>query len=245
MDIRGLIIKCSVVVVFLSLIVLSGIWAWTEPTTNPPAGNIDVPVHSGTSSQFKWGNLYLNYGGSWPYGLVVLGKTMVGGDIEPADTGINLGTATTPWDNIYANTIYFDKGWFNTLDPTYKINDKKYSTYVTDMVGLKAEAVGEGQLQNGKLVIDLANQSEESDLWLFWNIVKHDSIIPFVSPQSDAIIFGYIKDTNFIIESREKDSSAAFSYRLIGERVDNTAVNNICTDQNIKTYVDVDAIKNK
>jgi len=246
MEIKSLVIKCSAAVTFLSLVVLGAVWAFTPPTSNPPLGNVDVPIHSGTSSQYKYGNLALNYGGSWEYGLVVRGKTDLRGDIEiegsiiPKDNTYDLGASGQEWNN-----LHFNKGFFTTLDPIYKINNKKYATYVSDTIGLKAEVIGQAQLDGRKLVIDLSQQPEGSDLWLFNKIVKKNTIIPFVSPQADASLFGYMDGRKFIIEASEEwghSKNAKFSYRLAGERIDNTATSNLCSDQSIQPNVDIDAI---
>jgi hypothetical protein len=232
MEMKNFVFKCFLVVAFLSLIVLSGISAWTEPTSIPPSGNIYPPVNTGTSTQYKTGSLGLGDG---------TGNALVAaGNIWPSsNNAYDLGTSTFIWKN-----IYFNKGYFTTLDPIYKINDKKYATYVSDMVGLKAEVIGEKEFKGNSLIIDLENQKEGSDLWLFYSIVKKDNIIPFVSSQSPVSLYGYIEGSKFIIKTiGENINNVKFSYRLVGERIDNVAKDNLADDQNISMYTDIDKIK--
>jgi hypothetical protein len=136
-----------------------------------------------------------------------------------------------------------DKISANIIDPVYKIDGEKYVTYVPDMIGLKAEIVGEGQTKDGKLIIDLAEQKEGSDLWLFWNIVKHDSIIPFVSPQSAADLYAYMDGSKLVVEVREGDKNAKFSYRLVGTRLDYEDSDNLLKDETVSNYIDIDSLR--
>ena len=131
----------------------------------------------------------------------------------------------------------------NTVDPVYKINDKRYVTYMPDMIGLKTEVVGEAQTENGVLVIDLAKQPEGSDLWLFYNIVKEETIIPFVSSQSNAQLYAHIEGSKFIIIVRGGDPNAKFSYRLIGTRKDYKQKDNLLKDPEVSTFIDIDSLK--
>lgn len=258
MEIKNTVIKLSVLVMFFSLIVLSGIFAWTEPTTNPPDGNLDLPVNTGNNNQVKTGAL--GVGGLIVYDDFMTG-TLVGnqfatgtlitaaGEIEtegifPASDTSVIGSSGASWAEIYATDIYFDKGTFNTLDPVYQIDGTKYVTYVTDTVGLKAEAVGELEFSGNSFTVNLSKQEKGSDLWLFNSIVKKNTIVPFVSSQSPVGLYGYIEGDSFIIKTiGDYSGTVKLSYRLIGERIDNTATNNLSDNQNISTYINVDEIK--
>jgi hypothetical protein len=44
--------------------------AWVEPTADPPAGNVDAAINTGSAGQYKVGGLTLNTGGA-PTGLIV------------------------------------------------------------------------------------------------------------------------------------------------------------------------------
>ncbi|MDD5221242.1 MAG: hypothetical protein PHV47_01400 [Candidatus Pacebacteria bacterium] len=269
MEIKNILIKSSVLVVFFSLIVLSGIFAWTDAPSTPPELNTDPPINVGDATQYKLGTF--GAGNGTGYGLVSLaafavvdpatlmpytnidlvgnieteGTITVAGDILPeSDVTSDLGTWDNQWANMYAETIYFNKGNFNILDPTYQIEGTKYATYVSDMTGLKAETVGELEFTENEIVINLSKQEKGSDLWLFYNIVKKDTIIPFVSSQSPVGLYGYIDGENFIIKTiSEYSGNVKLSYRLIGERIDNTATNNLSDNQNISTFINVDEIK--
>jgi hypothetical protein len=132
----------------------------------------------------------------------------------------------------------------NTIDPVYKINDKKYATYVSDMPGQKVEVVGQAKLKGDKLEIDLAKQPKGSDLWLFWQIVKPETIIPFVSPQSDALLYAYIDGSKLVVKLRAGQKNAKFSYRLIGTRLDHAGDrDNLYEDQSVKSYIDIDELR--
>ncbi len=258
MEIKSIIVKVSVVVVFFSLIVLSGIFAWTDaPSSGPPNDNVEAPINVGTDTQIKSGNLGVGDGAG--VGLAVAGdiittldgetigtiitgngNIITAGDIVPeSNKSSDLGSDSQWWSK-----IYFDKGYFNILDPIYQIKGKKYATYVSDMTGLKAETVGEFEFYGNSLTVNLSKVEEESDLWLFYNIVKKDTIIPFVSSQSPVGLYGYIEGENFVIKTiGEYSGNVKLSYRLIGERIDNTITENLSDDQNISTFINVDEIK--
>jgi len=147
------------------------------------------------------------------------------------NNGTNVGIGTTnPTQELtvvgdiqLSGDLYMNDGKIhnvNEIDPIFNINGKKYSTYMPDMIGQKIEVVGEARLEGDKLIIDFEKQEEGSDLWLFWQGVYRESVIPFVSPQADAEIYSYIEGSKFIIKLREGERSAPFSYRLIGTRID-------------------------
>ncbi|MCD5396208.1 MAG: hypothetical protein LR000_00835, partial [Candidatus Pacebacteria bacterium] len=143
---------------------------------------------------------------------------------------------------ISGGILEVDKITVNTVDPVYKINNKKYVTYLLDMIGLKAEVVGEGEAKDGKFEVDLAREPEGSDLWLFYNIVKEDTIIPFVSSQSDADLYAYMEGSKFIVKIREGNKNAKFSYRLIGTRKDYKDTDHLLKDSDVTNYIDIDAL---
>jgi len=86
----------SIITVVLAVLVTAGvIWAWTEPTTAPPGGNVPAPINTGASSQFKSGRLGAYTSGIDPsYGFTVGGQGIkVTGDsyFEGALMGIKPG----------------------------------------------------------------------------------------------------------------------------------------------------------
>ncbi|MBU4298706.1 fibronectin type III domain-containing protein [Patescibacteria group bacterium] len=68
-------------IVIATLLVVAIIYAWTEPTSAPPAGNVSAPINAGPIGQSKQGNLMLNTDGTLangllvPYGNVGIGTT--------------------------------------------------------------------------------------------------------------------------------------------------------------------------
>jgi len=52
---------------------------WTEPTENPPGGNVGAPLNTGPNTQEKQGGLILNRGGISSTGLEVFGNIRLGG----------------------------------------------------------------------------------------------------------------------------------------------------------------------
>lgn len=130
------------------------------------------------------------------------------------------------------------------IDPVFNILEKKYTSYVPDMIGQKIEVIGQDQLIGDKIEIDLSKESEGSDLWLFWQTVDQDSVIPFISAQSNAILFSYLNGSNFVIELREGEENAKFSYRLIGVRLDHADdLNNLYDDQDVEHFIDIDSLR--
>ncbi|MBI5527542.1 MAG: hypothetical protein HY897_14500, partial [Deltaproteobacteria bacterium] len=106
------------------------------------------------------------------------------------------------------------------VDPPVKINGKWYATYGWEGVGLRTDVVGETRLENGRAEIDIAAQPEASDLWLFYNVVAEDTIVPFVSAQDDAVVTGRMKGTLLKIKSLLGKKDALVRYRLSGKRID-------------------------
>ena len=150
-----------------------------------------------------------------------------------------------PNDNkltITGGDLEVNKITVNQIDPVYKIKDKKYVTYMPDMVGQKLEVVGEGKTQNGIFEVDLAKQKEGSDLWLFYNVVEEKTIIPFVSSQSDASLYAYINGSKFVVKVREGNKNAKFSYRLIGTRKDYQKTDNLLKED-ASIYIDIDSLE--
>jgi len=109
-------------------------------------------------------------------------------------------------------------------DPVVQIDDKQYATWMLESVGLNTDVVGEAQLKNGIFEVDLAEQSEASDLWLFYHIVAENTIIPFVTAQDKAILAARVEGSVFIVDAIQGDGSARFSYRLTGRRIDKASL---------------------
>jgi len=132
----------------------------------------------------------------------------------------------------------------NNIDPVLKISGKLYRTWTLDMVGQRVEVVGQAKLNSkGFWEIDFATQPEASDFWLFWHSADQKTIIPFVSPQGPANLYGYMEGSKFIVKSMGGENNIKFSYRLIAVRYDfrdktqeETNIRTKPTD----TYIDID-----
>ncbi|RKZ30875.1 hypothetical protein DRQ36_04030, partial [bacterium] len=133
----------------------------------------------------------------------------------------------------------------NTIDPCLKIGGKLYRTWSLDMVGQRTEVVGQARLDaQGYFEIDLAQQDEASDLWLFYNAIAPSTIIPFVTPQAPANLFAKIDGTRLIVGSTDNTGDIPFSYRLSGVRNDFREMTQEETNrrtQPTSTFIDIDS----
>jgi hypothetical protein len=67
----------SVIVVGIALgLGLQFVRAWTEPTVDPPNGNVGAPINTGAQTQTKAGNLNVNGG-------ILIGATTTSGNMGP------------------------------------------------------------------------------------------------------------------------------------------------------------------
>ncbi|MBU4298492.1 hypothetical protein KJ636_00390 [Patescibacteria group bacterium] len=69
-------------IVIATLLVVAIIYAWTEPTSAPPAGNVSAPINVGLDPQTKSGNL----------GIGGLFRAM--GSVSVFDGNVGIGTTT-------------------------------------------------------------------------------------------------------------------------------------------------------
>lgn len=69
----GITYWLGIVIIGLSLgLAIQFVRAWTEPTTNPPGGNLGAPINTGDLAQGKTGGLIVNgTGATSPWGLLV------------------------------------------------------------------------------------------------------------------------------------------------------------------------------
>jgi hypothetical protein len=122
---QGLLLGITISICILGISVL---FAWTEPSSNPPEGNVPGPINISNTGQSKSGGLILNTGGA-SIGLVVdkgdvgIGTTNPGyklgviGKIHATDDvctdllgGRCLSSATSQWITTSGNNIYFGIG---------------------------------------------------------------------------------------------------------------------------------------
>jgi len=242
---------------FVSLYVFAQVWQ--EPTASPPNQNVPAPINVSGNSQIK------RYESSTLKGWLGIG--IPSGESIDSSYLLTVGTSNTAPNvggiKVTGNSYFqgqvsingilnmnnqninnVNKITVNTVDPVFKIGEKQYVTYLPDMVGQKTEVVGEAKLEGGELVIDLANQPEGSDLWLFWQVVDRDSIIPFVFPQDDAALYAFIDGSKFVVKLREGKENAKFSFRLIGTRLDHSQnKSNLHPTQDSQIFIDIDALR--
>lgn len=62
------------VIVFVSLVAMVAIYAWTEPTSPPPNDNVDAPINVSANAQIKAGPLQVN-------GFQNIGTTILSGGL--------------------------------------------------------------------------------------------------------------------------------------------------------------------
>jgi hypothetical protein len=133
----------------------------------------------------------------------------------------------------------------NTIDPVLQIGGKLYRTWSLDMVGQRAEVIGQGETDaHGFFELDISSQPEGSDLWLFWNAVDTKTITVFVSANSPVCIYGNIEGVLLKVGSVEQTAGAKFSYRLIGVRKDFRDMTPEETNRRTKpteTFIDIDS----
>ena len=137
---------------------------------------------------------------------------------------VDAGTYLRPLDDAGANVKIYDNGTGKIdaakVDPVIEIAGKQYATYCWDGVGLRTDVVGEGQLENGVFELHLAQQPEASDLWLFYNVVAENTIVPFVTPQDEAYLMARMEGPVLIVKAISGDMNARFSFRLSAKRID-------------------------
>jgi hypothetical protein len=138
-------------------------------------------------------------------------------------TGDNMtGNLTVGNVTIYAATSGANDGKIDckTVDPVVEIGGKKYATYGWDGIGLRTVYEGNAKLENGTYRIDIAQQPEGSDLWLFYNVVAESTIVPFVTPQAETYLMAKMEGTVLVVKALSGDQNAKFSLRLSGKRID-------------------------
>ncbi|MDQ7779677.1 MAG: hypothetical protein RDV41_08195 [Planctomycetota bacterium] len=127
------------------------------------------------------------------------------------------------------------------VDPPVLIDGKQYSTWCWEGIGLRTDVVGVGELRDGVFTIDLSGQPEKSDLWLFWNVVAADTIVPFVTPQDEAYLMARMEGSVLTVKAVSGVKNARFSYRLSAKRIDMAGPSEKVNvrDHDASAYVDV------
>jgi len=138
---------------------------------------------------------------------------------DAGDDYIEVSTGSNPV-KIYVEGTKEGKIDAKTVDPVIEIAGKQYATYCWDGIGLRTDVVGEGQLENGVFELHLDQQPEASDLWLFYNVVAENTIVPFVTPQDEAYLMARMEGSVLIVKAISGDMNARFSFRLSAKRID-------------------------
>ena len=153
-----------------------------------------------------------------------------------SDGDLNLGGA---------NIEMVDEISANTIDPVLKINGKLFRTFTTDMVGQRTLCDGKAKLdENGEYRVDLKNQPEASNLWLFYNAVDPQTILVHVTPMYPAMLFARVEDGVLIVGDIQSQAGVEFSFRLSAVRFDFRDRTDEKTNKRTKPtemYIDVDA----
>lgn len=90
----------AIKIIVLALVLSFGfsyVYAWTAPTSQPPAGNVSAPINTGDNTQYKAGNLVLNDSvNPFTNGLIVrYGNMGIGTTAPGAKLEIKAGTDGT------------------------------------------------------------------------------------------------------------------------------------------------------
>lgn len=124
------------------------------------------------------------------------------------------------------------------FDPAYKIDGINYSTYAPSMLGVKEEITGSVTLiydpanNNYSYTLDLANQPQGSDLWVFSRISDPDVNLTavLVSANFSSRVW-YLKDAARRSVTIFSDRGGEVSYRLTAPRFDHLKWNTLSEDQ--------------
>ena len=116
-----------------------------------------------------------------------------------------------------------------TIDPPYTIGGKKYATYLPAMIGQKEETTGNISVTESvqgvgyRYVINFANTTEASDLWLFaktTNLKNNmDKMVVLLTPDKDVRTWYNVDASNFSL-TIYSSAPAKVSYRLTAPRFD-------------------------
>ena len=79
-------------ILFSTLLVIGLVYAWTAPTQNPPAGNVEAPINVSDTAQSKIGNFGLGGGAGQPlYWLKNIGGTLYFSSTNPSGDRVVIG----------------------------------------------------------------------------------------------------------------------------------------------------------
>ncbi len=100
--------------------------AWTEPTTNPPGGNIGAPINEGTATQTKAGYLKITGGGTYGTGGIGIGNQSLNSSgpwLYVGDAaGSVYGGQGLAAHNIWANGYSYGSQFVDVNNGDYKVD---------------------------------------------------------------------------------------------------------------------------
>lgn len=171
---------------------------------------------------------------SYPSGI----EFYVSGDATVSGT-FGVGGKSTFIDTVTVGAAGDGKIDVGTVDPPYTINGEKYATYMSGMVGVKEEVVGNiattEYVENigYRKLIDLDQQPKGSDIWLFamtTEIKKNiDKLSVLLTGEGQTKSWYELDKTNNIL-AIYSSSPTNVSYRLTAPRFDSHKWSNIRTE---------------
>jgi len=154
-------------------------------------------------------------------------------------TGGNLDLNGYDIENINKLTV-------TTIDPVYNINGRKYSTYVSDMVGgVKTEIFGKIEVKTPvaggsyREALNLTQQPDGSDLWLFEKTAdlgaKMENLVVILTPENSQKASAWYElnaeNSQLVIYA---DRPGSVSYRLSAPRLDYREWSNSNYEEGVK-----------
>ena len=191
----------------------------------------------GTTSPLAKTGFYMD-GASLGNTLMVINQQSTGDLIAASSSGTTSFLVKNNGDTVIGNGGA-GKLTATTLDPLYTIDGTKYSTYAPSMVGVKEEVTGKATLtynQNQQLysyTINLNNQEQGSDLWLFSRVTDPDInlLTALLTPDSSAKVW-YDKNVATRSITFFSDRPTNLSYRLSAPRFDHNQWANLSDETN-------------
>ena len=173
------------------------------------------------------------------YGIYAVGAT----------AGYFDGNATITGDLQVGNGTTTGKINCYEIDPAYKIGDDFYSVYGGENIGHRVDLVATGKLSDGEAVIDLTQQKEGTDLWLFSKVVDISTAMVIVTPNGPANLYAYMEGSKLYVKMLSGENDVPFTYRISATRLDKAhqpvhVMNRWRDDEDPLGYIEIDAAGN-
>ncbi len=210
----------------------AGISAWVSDSVSSGAVPMSLVFYTGSNSISERMRISHNGDITANGNVFVLSKLQVGTSSISSYNFRVLGTSY--FDNGIDDSadIVAEKIDVNTVDPVYTINNKKFATYMSGMVGVKEETTGLIVLKKNKNIyqgiIDFKQEKEGSDLWLFYKVTNLENegfknLVILLTPNFDGKVW-YEKDEKnkkiIIYAESLNEGVKEVSYRLTAPRFD-------------------------